>query len=56
MVEFFPGKDVLLHISEIAWERIEQVSDVLKVGDTLDVKYFGIDPKTRKQKFRVRPY
>ena len=50
VVEFFPGKDVLLHISEIAWERIEQVSDVLKVGDTLDVKYFGIDPKTRKQK------
>ena len=50
VVEFFPGKDVLLHISELAWERIEKVSDVLKVGDKLMVKYIGIDPKTRKQK------
>jgi len=45
-----PGNEVLLHISEIAWERTNNVTDVLKVGDVLDVKYFGIDPKTRKPK------
>ncbi len=50
VVEFRPGKDVLLHVSEIAWERTNDPADVLKVGDVLEVKYFGIDPKTRKQK------
>ena len=50
VVEFVPGNEVLLHISEIAWERTNNVEDVLKVGETLDVKYFGIDPKTRKPK------
>jgi polyribonucleotide nucleotidyltransferase len=45
-----PGNDVLLHISELAWERTNNVEDVLKVGDTLDVKYFGFDPRTRKEK------
>jgi polyribonucleotide nucleotidyltransferase len=45
-----PGNDVLLHISEIAWERTNNVEDVLKLGDTLDVKYFGFDPRTRKEK------
>ena len=50
VVEFFPGKDVLLHVSEVAWERIDKVSDVLKVGDKIMVKYIGIDPKTKKQK------
>jgi len=50
VVEFVPGKEVLLHISELAWERVNSVNDVLKINDTLDVKYFGIDPKTRKQK------
>ena len=50
VVEFVPGKEVLLHISELAWERVNSVNDVLKINDTLDVKYFGIDPRTRKQK------
>ncbi len=45
-----PGNEVLLHVSELAWERTENVSDILKMGDILDVKYFGIDPKTRKEK------
>ena len=45
-----PGNEVLLHVSEIAWERTENVSDVLKIGDVLEVKYFGIDPRTRKEK------
>ena len=45
-----PGNEVLLHVSELAWERTDNVSDVLNMGDVLDVKYFGIDPKTRKEK------
>ena len=47
-VEFVPGKDSLLHVSEIAWERVENPSDVLKEGDIIEVKYLGIDPKTKK--------
>ena len=45
-----PGNEVLLHISELAWERTENVSEVLKIGDILEVKYFGVDPRTRKEK------
>lgn len=45
-----PGNEVLLHISELAWERTNNVTDVVNMGDVLDVKYFGIDPKTRKEK------
>ena len=50
VVEFVPGNEVLLHISEISWDRIDKVTDEINIGDTFDVKYFGIDPKTRKQK------
>lgn len=45
-----PGNEVLLHVSELAWERTENVTDVVKMGDKFMVKYFGIDPKTRKEK------
>lgn len=45
-----PGNEVLLHISEMAWERTNSVTDVLKIGDVIEVKYFGVDPKTRKEK------
>jgi len=45
-----PGNEVLLHVSEFAWERVENVTDVLNMGDELDVKYFGTDPRTRKEK------
>lgn len=45
-----PGNEVLLHISELAWERTNNVTDVVNIGDVIDVKYFGIDPKTRKEK------
>jgi polyribonucleotide nucleotidyltransferase len=45
-----PGNEVLLHVSEIAWERTENVGAVLKLGEVLEVKYFGIDPRTRKEK------
>jgi len=45
-----PGKEILLHISEIQWDRTENVSDVLSMGDVLDVKFFGFNPKTKKDK------
>ena len=45
-----PGNEVLLHVSELAWERTNKVTDVLNLGDVLDVKYFGTDPRTRKEK------
>ena len=54
VVEFRPGKEVLLHISEIAWERVEKVEDYLRLGDFVDVKYVGFDPKTKKQKVSRR--
>ena len=45
-----PGNEVLLHVSELAWERTENVSDVVNLGDILKVKYFGVDSRTRKEK------
>ena len=45
-----PGNEVLLHVSELAWERTENVTDVVNLGDILEVKYFGIDARTRKEK------
>ena len=45
-----PGNEVLLHVSELAWERTENVTDVVNMGDVFDVKYFGLDARTRKEK------
>ncbi|MDP2159642.1 MAG: polyribonucleotide nucleotidyltransferase [Flavobacterium sp.] len=45
-----PGNEVLLHVSELAWERTENVTDVVNMGDVFQVKYLGMDPKTRKEK------
>jgi polyribonucleotide nucleotidyltransferase len=45
-----PGNEVLLHVSELAWERTENVSDVINMGDEFEVKYFGFDPRTKKEK------
>lgn len=45
-----PGNEVLLHVSELAWERTENVTDVVNMGDLFQVKYLGLDPKTRKEK------
>ncbi len=50
VIEFVPGKEALLHVSEIAWERVEKVTDYLNIGDKIEVKYLGIDPRTRKPK------
>ena len=54
-VEFMPGKDGLLHISEIDWKRLETVEEAgLKEGDKLTVKLLDIDPKTGKFKLSHR--
>ncbi|MCY7358460.1 MAG: polyribonucleotide nucleotidyltransferase [Rudanella sp.] len=47
-VEFLPGKDGLLHISEIKWERVETMDGVLEVGEEVRVKLVEIDKKTGK--------
>ena len=47
-VEIIPGKDGLLHISEIAWDRVDKTEDHLEVGQEIEVKLIGIDPKTGK--------
>ncbi|HVZ95619.1 MAG TPA: polyribonucleotide nucleotidyltransferase [Chitinophagaceae bacterium] len=49
-VEFLPGKQGLLHISEISWKRLESMDNVFKEGDKVKVKLIGIDPKTGKFK------
>ena len=46
-VEYVPGKEGLVHISKIAKTRIDKVEDVLKLGDTVKVKYMGVDNKGR---------
>lgn len=49
--EFLPGKDGLLHISEIAWERIEDMNQAgLKEGDMIELKLVDVDSKTGKIK------
>ncbi len=47
-IEFMPGKDGLLHISEIKWERLEKMDGVMEVGEDVTVKLIGIDKKTGK--------
>ena len=50
-VEFLPGKDGLLHISEMDWKRLETIEETgLKEGDDIDVKLLDIDQKTGKFK------
>ncbi len=47
-IEFMPGKEALLHISEIKWERIEKMDGVLEAGEEIQVKLVGKDNKTGK--------
>ena len=49
-VEFMPGKQGLLHISEISWKRLETMDGLFKEGDMVKVKLVGVDPKTGKFK------
>lgn len=47
-IEYLPNKEGLLHISELAWERVNRVEDVLQEGDMVEVKLLEIDKKTNK--------
>ena len=49
-VEIMPGKEGLLHVSEIAWERVQNVEDVLTVGEEVEVKLLEVDSTTGKLK------
>ncbi|WP_319482312.1 polyribonucleotide nucleotidyltransferase [uncultured Draconibacterium sp.] len=49
-IEIIPGKEGLLHVSEMAWERVENAEDFAKEGETVEVKLIGIDEKTGKLK------
>ncbi len=49
-MEFLPGKQGLLHISEVSWERLENLDGILKEGDSVKVKLLEVDKKTGKFK------
>lgn len=49
-VEILPGKDGLLHVSEIDWKRVEDVAEYLKEGQELEVKLIDVDQRTGKLK------
>jgi polyribonucleotide nucleotidyltransferase len=49
-VEFLPGKQGLVHISEVSWKRLETLDGVLREGDKVKVKLIGTDPKSGKFK------
>ncbi len=49
-VEILPGTDGLIHVSELEWNRVDDVSKVLKVGDIVKFKVLGRDPKNNKLK------
>ena len=46
-VEFAPGREGMVHISELEWNRVEKVEDVLNPGDSVDVKLIKIDDQGR---------
>ncbi len=49
-IEILPGKEALLHVSEMDWARVENAEDFTKEGDMLEVKLIGVDQKTGKLK------
>jgi polyribonucleotide nucleotidyltransferase len=49
-VEILPGKEALLHVSEMDWARVESAEEFTKVGDMMEVKLIGVDEKTGKLK------
>ncbi|MBO7707171.1 MAG: S1 RNA-binding domain-containing protein [Thermoguttaceae bacterium] len=53
-VEIFPGVEGLVHISEIAYQRVENVADALSVGDYVDVKILSIDETNRKLSLSIK--
>ena len=53
-VEIMPGKEGLLHVSELDWRRVESASEILKENDMVEVKLIGVDEKTGKLKLSRR--
>ncbi len=53
-VEILPGKEGLLHISEMAWSRVEKVTDYVKEGDTVTVKLLEVDERSGKLRLSMR--
>ncbi|MCK5788837.1 MAG: polyribonucleotide nucleotidyltransferase, partial [Chlamydiia bacterium] len=53
-VEIMPGKEGLLHVSEISWERVNNVEDVLNTGDEIEVKLLEVNKATGKLKLSAR--
>ncbi|MBR6055255.1 MAG: polyribonucleotide nucleotidyltransferase [Bacteroidales bacterium] len=53
-IEILPGKEGLLHVSEIDWKKTDKVEDVLKVGDEIDVKLLEYDAKSGKMRLSRR--
>lgn len=47
-IEFMPGKEGLLHISEVSWSRLDTLEGVMAEGDTVKIKLIGTDPKSGK--------
>ncbi|HEX7153422.1 MAG TPA: polyribonucleotide nucleotidyltransferase [Thermoanaerobaculia bacterium] len=54
-VEILPGQDGLLHISEMAHTRVGQVTDVMQMGDELEVQVVGIEPDSGKIRLSRKP-
>ncbi len=53
-IEILPGKEGLLHVSELDWKRVESASDILKENEMVEVKLIGVDEKTGKLKLSRR--
>ena len=53
-VKILPGVDGLVHISEIAWERVEDPNAVLKVGEEVQVKLIGIDLEAKRVSLSIK--
>jgi polyribonucleotide nucleotidyltransferase len=53
-VEILPGKEGLLHISELDWKKVEKTEDLLKVGDMVEVKLLEVDAKSGKLRLSRR--
>ncbi len=53
-VEFLPGKDGLVHVTEIAHQRVDKVENFLKLGEEVKVKLLDIDPKSGKFRLSIK--
>jgi polyribonucleotide nucleotidyltransferase len=53
-VEILPGREGMVHISELAWSRVNKVTDVLQVGEEVEVKLLEMDEKTGKLRLSIR--